>query len=97
MTIERMNELISKWERQKSEYVERMEKKISDMKHDRDVMLAAQTQRIFAKHKLVPDELNRLKFASREQLKKVLDFINEEIREPEEKQPETAAEEKEEE
>lgn len=96
MTVEKMNELISRWERQKAEYDERMEKKISGLKHERDVTIAAQTQRIFAKHRLDPDELNRLKYANREQLRKVLDFINEEIPQPEEGQPQDAAEKKEE-
>ena len=96
MTIEKMNELIGRWERQKAEYDERMEKKISGLKHERDVTIAAQTQRIFAKHRIDPDELNRLKYASREQLRKVLDFISEEIPQPEEGQPQAAAEKKEE-
>ena len=82
MKIEKMNELINKWEIEKAEYDERMEKKISAMKYDRDIMLAAQTQRIFAKHKIDPDELSKLKYASREQLRKILDFISEEIPQP---------------
>ncbi len=82
MTVERMNELITRWKKQKDEYDKRMDKKIADMERERDLELAAQTQRIFAKHHLDPDELIRLKYASKQQLKKVLDFINEEIDEP---------------
>ena len=86
MTIERMNELIARWKKQKAEYNIRMDKKIADMERERDMELAAQTQRIFAKHHLDPDELIRLKYASKQQLKKVLEFINEEINEPEKKE-----------
>lgn len=85
MTIERMNELIARWKKQKAEYNSRMDKKIADLERERDLELAAQTQRIFARHHLDPDELIRLKYASKQQLKKVLEFINEEIDEPDKK------------
>ena len=42
MSIEKMNELISKWERQKAEYVRKMDEKISAMKAQRDHDLLAQ-------------------------------------------------------
>lgn len=89
MKIEKMNELISKWEEQKSEYVERMDKKINALKKERDLELAAQTQKIFARHHLSPEELVKLKYASKQQLQKVLDFIEEEIPEPSKSEPET--------
>ncbi len=82
MTIEKMNEQISKWEEQKSEYDEKMEKKINALKRERDLALAAQTQRIFARHHMSPAELVKLKYASKQQLQKVLNFIEEEIEEP---------------
>ena len=81
MTIERMNELIDKWEGQKKDYDQRMDAKISGMKKDRDLAVAAQTQKIFARHHLSPEELSKLKYASKEQLKRLLKFIDEEITE----------------
>ena len=74
MTIERMNELIDKWEGQKKDYDQRMDAKISGMKKDRDLAVAAQTQKIFARHHLSPEELSKLKYASKEQLKRLLKF-----------------------
>lgn len=82
MTIERMNELIDKWEGQKKDYDERMDAKISGMKKDRDLAVAAQTQKIFARHHLSPEELSKLKYANKEQLKRLLKFIDDEITEP---------------
>ena len=96
MTIEKMNELIGKWETQKAEYDERMEKKITGMKKERDLAVAAQTQKIFARHHLSAEELVRLKYANRQQLQKLLDYIGEEIKEPEKSESgEDEAEEKE--
>ena len=94
MTIEKMNEQISKWEEQKSEYDEKMDKKINALKRERDLALAAQTQRVFARHHMSPSELVKLKYASKQQLQKVLDFIEEEIEEPAKPEPEEAAENK---
>ena len=58
-----------------------MDKKIADLEQKRDLALAAQTRRIFAKHHLRSDELLKLKYANKEQLKRVLSFIDEEITE----------------
>ncbi len=89
MTIEKMNELISKWKGQKAAYDKQMDKKIADMEKERDLAVAAATQKIFAKHHLGADELMRLKYANKEQLKKLLDFIEEEIGEPEDPEKKT--------
>ena len=84
MTIDKMNELIAIWTKQKEEYDRRMEKKIGDMVRERDLALAAQTQKVFSKHHLSPDELNKLKYANKEQLKKLLAFIDNEVNDPKE-------------
>ena len=94
MKIEKMNELISKWEGQKSEYDERMDKKIGDMKKERDLAVAAQTQKIFARHHLSAEELIKLKYASKKQLQTVLDFIDSEIEEPSKLESEKASDDK---
>ena len=91
MTIEKMNELISKWEGQKAEYDDRMDKKIGKMRRERDLAVAAQTQKIFARHHMSAEELIKLKYASKQQLQKVLDFIEEEIEEPSKPEPKEAA------
>ena len=82
MKIEKMNELIEKWKAQKQAYDEQMDKKISAMERERDLAVAAATQKIFAKHHLSADELLRLKHANKEQLQRLIDFIEEEIEEP---------------
>ena len=90
MTIERMEEQLAALRERKAAFNAGIDEKISRLSREHELAIAAQTQRIFAKHKLDPDELNKLKFASREQLKKVLDFISGEIRQPE--KPGTAEE-----
>ena len=76
-----MNEQIERLKDQKREFDEQMDKKIADLEQKRDLALAAQTRRIFAKHHLRSDELLKLKYANKEQLKRVLSFIDEEITE----------------
>ena len=83
MTIERMAEQLAALRERKAKFNEDIDKRIEVLDKEYELALAAQTQRIFAKHRISPDELNKLKFASREQLKRFLDFINEEIGEPE--------------
>lgn len=92
MTIEKMNELIDTWSKQKEKYDRRMEKKIGDMVRERDLALAAQTQKVFSKHHLSPDELNKLKYANKEQLKKLLAFIDNEVNDPKENKRKTEKE-----
>lgn len=87
MKIEKMNELIEKWKAQKQAYNEQMDKKITDLERERDLAVAAATQKIFARHRLSADELLKLKYASKQQLQKVLEFIEEEIEEPEKPEP----------
>ena len=94
MTIERMEEQLADLREKKARFNEGIDEKINRLSREHDLAIAAQTQRIFAKHKLDPDELNKLKFASREQLKKVLDFISEEVRQPARPKPGKAEEEK---
>ena len=62
MKIEKMNEQISKWEEQKAEFDERMDKKINALKKERDLALAAQTQKIFARHHLRQTMANTILF-----------------------------------
>lgn len=81
MTIEKMNERIERLENEKAEYDSRMDKKISDLKKERDLALTAQTQKIFARHHLSAEELIKLKYANKEQLKQLLKVIDE-IEEP---------------
>ena len=50
MKIEKMNELIEKWKAQKQAYNEQMDKKITDLERERDLAVAAATQKIFARH-----------------------------------------------
>ena len=92
MTIERMEEQLAVLREKKARFNAEIDEKISELSKEHELALAAQTQRIFAKHKLDPDELNKLKFASKEQLRRVLDFINEEIQHPEKPKPDTAEE-----
>lgn len=93
MTIEKMEERLAALREKKARFNAGIDEKISRLSMEHDMAIAAQTQKIFAKHKLDPDELNRLKFASKEQLKKVLDFISEEVRLPIKPKPKKAEEE----
>lgn len=93
MTIERMEEQLAVLRERKARFNEDIDRKISELSKEHELALAAQTQRIFAKHKLDPDELNKLKFANKEQLKRVLAFISEEIQYPQKPEPEKATEE----
>ena len=90
MTIERMEEQLAVLRERKAKFNAEIDRKINDLAKEHEQALAAQTQRIFARHKLDPDDLNRLKYASKEQLQRVLEFISSEIQEPEQpvKKPE---------
>ncbi len=72
MSIEKMNELISKWERQKAEYDRKMDEKISAMKAQRDHDLLAQMQKTFARKHISPEDLMKFKNATREQIQHAL-------------------------
>ena len=78
-------------ETEKAEYDSRMDKRINDLKKERDLALAAQTQKIFARHHLSPEELIKLKYANKEQLKQLLKMIDE-IEEPAKEKQEDPAE-----
>ena len=82
MTIEKMREQLYKLKERKRVFNEGIDRRIDSLEREYDLALAAQTQRIFTRHKLSADELNKLKFASRAQLKKLLAFIDNEIEEP---------------
>ncbi|MCR5234962.1 MAG: hypothetical protein K6E53_13815 [Lachnospiraceae bacterium] len=82
MNIEKMNEQISRLKEEKKAYDEKMGRKIAELEKNRDLALAAQTQKVFARHHLSPDELVKLKYASKEQLARVLEFIEDEITQP---------------
>ena len=94
MRIEKMNEQISRLEGKKAEYDERMDQNIIAIRKEKEAMISAQMQHIFRKHKLDPDGLIRLKYASKQQLQQVLDFINNEIEEPTKPEPKEATEDK---
>ena len=82
MNIEKINEQISRLEAKKAEYDEHMDKRISDMKKEKEMMISAQMQQIFRKHKIEPEELIRLRYANKEQMRSVMNYINSEIKEP---------------
>ncbi len=82
MNVEKMNEQISRLRDEKKAYDEKMVRKIADLERKRDLAIAAETQKAFARHHLSPDELAKLKYASKEQLARVLEFIDDEITEP---------------
>ena len=88
MSVQKLNEQISRWKEEKKTYDEKMDKKISDAEKKRDREVAGQMQRIFAKHHLSASEMIKLKYADKEQIKKLFDVI-EEIKEAEvpEKKP----------
>lgn len=79
MTVEKMGELIKKWEKEKEEYDLRMEEKIEKTKKERDEQLALQARHAFEKNKVDVSEFSRLRYASKEQLLRVMEFIQNEI------------------
>jgi hypothetical protein len=91
MTIEKMEEQLAALREKKARFNEDIDRRISKLSVEHEQAIAAQTQRIFAKHRIEPDELNKLKYASREQLKKVLEFISDEIQHPGKPKPDEDA------
>lgn len=79
MTVEKMGELIKKWEKEKEEYDLRMEEKIEKTRKERDEQLALQARHAFEKNKVDVSEFSRLRYASKEQLLRVMEFIQNEI------------------
>ncbi len=73
MTIERMNQVIDKYTAE----IEETERKRDAVIKERDMALAAQTQKIFAKHHIPPEELMKLKYVKADQLKALLAEIGE--------------------
>ena len=70
MTIEKMDELIERWEKQKDEYLRKMNKKISDMQAKRDLEMATQLVRDFHRKNVSPQTVRNLRKASKEELER---------------------------
>ena len=70
MTIEKMDELIERWEKQKEEYLRKMNKKISEMQAKRDLEMATQLVRDFHRKNVSPQTVRNLRKASKEELER---------------------------
>ena len=70
MTVDRMNELIAKWESQKTDYLRRMNKKIADMEAKRDRELATQMIKEFHRKNVSPQTVNNIRKASKAELER---------------------------
>ena len=70
MTIEKMDELIEKWETQKDLYLRKMNKKISDMQAKRDLEMATQLVKEFHRKNVSPQTVRNMRKASREELER---------------------------
>ncbi len=89
MTAEKMAETLARLRKRKKEFNAQIDKRISALEKEYELAVAASTQRAFTKYRIEPNELVKLKYASKEQLKKVLEFIDSEIEiPPKEKEPE---------
>lgn len=72
MTIEKMNELVKKYDA----IIEDATRKRNSVKQELDTALAAQAQRIFTKHHISAEELMKLKNVSRQQLEALFASID---------------------
>ncbi len=72
MTIEKMNEQLKKYDA----IIEDATKKRNMIKHELDLALAAQAQKIFTKHHISAEELMKLKDVSADQLKAFFESID---------------------
>ena len=72
MTIEKMNEQLKKYDA----IIEDATKKRNVIKHELDLALAAQAQKIFTKHHISAEELMKLKDVSADQLKAFFESID---------------------
>ena len=72
MTIEKMNEQLKKYD----SIIEDATKKRNMIKHELDLALAAQAQKIFTKHHISAEELMKLKDVSADQLKAFFESID---------------------
>ncbi len=70
MTIEKMDELIEKWETQKEDYLRKMNKKISDMQAKRDLEMATQLVKEFHKKNVSPQTVRNMRKASKEEIER---------------------------
>ncbi len=70
MTIDKMNEEIQKCD----SLIEATQKKRDSLIQERDREIMKQTQKIFARHNISIMELMKLKDASEEELKKILEI-----------------------
>ena len=84
MTVEKQAETLARLRKRKKEFNEQIDRRIAELEKEHELAVAASVQRAFSKNRLSPDELIKLKSASKEQLQKVLEFIKTEI-EPEAK------------
>ena len=70
MTIEKMDELIEKWETQKEDYLRKMNKKISDLQAKRDLEMATQLVKEFHRKNVSPQTVRNMRKASKEEIEK---------------------------
>jgi TolA-binding protein len=70
MTIEKMDELIEKWETQKEDYLRKMNKKISDMQAKRDLEMATQLVKEFHRKNVSPQTVRNMRKASKEEIER---------------------------
>ena len=83
MTIEKMNRKIERMQEQKTRLVAELDQKIDSMEKERDSAILAETQQVFVKHRISMNELYRITAANREQLKRILSYIGEQVDKPE--------------
>lgn len=70
MTIEKMDELIEKWETQKEDYLRKINKKISDMQAKRDLEMATQLVKEFHRKNVSPQTVRNMRKASKEEIER---------------------------
>ena len=70
MTIEKMDELIEKWETQKEDYLRKMNKKISDLQAKRDLEMATQLVKEFHRKNVSPQTVRNMRKASKEEIER---------------------------
>ncbi len=70
MTIEKMDELITKWETEKEEYLRKMNKKISEMQAKRDLEMATQLVKDFHRKNVSPQVVRNMRKASKEEIER---------------------------
>lgn len=70
MTIEKMDELLEKLESQKEDYLQKMNKRISDLQAKRDLEMATQLVKEFHRKNVSPQTLRNMRKASKEEIER---------------------------